>query len=181
MTIPSPCRLREFLSQPSTLEHRLFRHRLLSDISLQTAVWATLNPQVSETSLRCYVPGCGLRELGKQPQNAGIHLFPAGENTGCQELTQGPALCPTGVLPGSGLLLQSLLSAVSGRTASSLFLKLFPAAQLLTEGGQTMGVSCTPQSQSPDSRASLSLSPVATGKQFHSDFHSENVWRALVV
>lgn len=147
MTTPSPCRLREFLSQPSTLEHRLFRHRLLSDISLQT-----LNPQVSETSLRCYVPGCGLRELGKQPQNAGIHLFPAGENTGCQELAQGPALCPTGVLPGSGLLLQSLLSAVSGRTASSLFLKLFPATQLLTEGGQTMGVSCTPQS-----RLSLSL------------------------
>lgn len=156
MTTPSPCRFREFLSQPSTQEHRLFRYTLLlSDIFLQTAVWATLSPQVSETSLRCYVPGYRLRELGKQPQKAEIYLFPAGENTGCQELAQGPALSPTGVLPGSGLLLQSLLLAVSGRTASSLFLKLFSATELLTEGGQMMGVSCIPQSQSPDSLASL--------------------------
>lgn len=152
MTTPSRCRLREFLSQSSTLEHRLFRHTLLlSDIFLQTAVWKTLNPQVSETSLRCYVPGCGLRELGKQPQNTGIQLFPAGENTGAKSSHKAQHCPPTGVLPGSGLLLQSLHSAVSGRTASSLFLKLFSATQLLTEGGQTMGVHCTPQSQSPHS------------------------------
>lgn len=121
-----------------------------------------MNSFLLETSLRFYFTGHWLRELGKQLQKAGINQFPAGDNTACQGLSQGPPLSPPGVLPGSGGC--CYFSAVEMEPAFSsqwensilLFLKLFSATQLLTEGGQMMGVSCIPQINSPSSLASFS-------------------------